>query len=300
MVPSRATLEAVPTAEKIVDPMPELPEVETVRRGLEPALLDRVLSHVLVRRRDLRQPLPDDFEARLTGRRVSAVGRRAKYLLISLDSGDCLIGHLGMSGRFRVFGPGAPAPERHDHVLFETDRGNSVRFNDPRRFGLMTLARTEGLDGHPLLAALGPEPLGNDFSGPVLAARLEGRSGPIKTALLDQSVVAGLGNIYACEALFRAGLSPLRGAATVTGRRAERLVGAIREILNEAIAAGGSSLRDHRRPSGELGYFQHRFAVYGRTGEACPACDCDLAESGGVRRIVQGGRSTFYCARRQR
>lgn len=300
MVPSRATLEAVPVAEKIIDPMPELPEVETVRRGLEPALLDRVLVRVLVRRRDLRRPLPDDFEARLTGRRVTAVGRRAKYLLISLDSGDCLIGHLGMSGRFRIFGPEAPEPERHDHILFETDRGDSVRFNDPRRFGLMAVARTDGLDDHPLLALLGPEPLGNDFSGPVLVTRLAGRRGPIKTALLDQSVVAGLGNIYVCEALFRAGLSPLRGTASVTGRRAERLVRAIRQTLNEAIAAGGSSLRDHRRPSGELGYFQHGFAVYGRTGQACPVCDGDSAVSGGIRRIVQGGRSTFYCARCQR
>jgi formamidopyrimidine-DNA glycosylase len=281
--------------------MPELPEVETVRRGLEPALVDRPLARVVVRRRDLRRPLPDDFEARLTGRRVAALRRRAKYLLMDLDSGDSLIAHLGMSGRFRIFEAGtAPEPEPHDHVLFETDRGVSVRFNDPRRFGLMDLARSEDLEAHPLLAGLGPEPLGNAFSGPVLAARLAGRRGPIKTALLDQAVVAGLGNIYVCEALFRAGLSPLRGTATITGRRAERLAGAIREVLNEAIAAGGSSLRDHRQPSGELGYFQHRFAVYGRAGAACPGCDCDPSASGGIRRLVQGGRSTFYCARRQR
>lgn len=281
--------------------MPELPEVETVRRGLEPVLLDRRLSGVVVRRRDLRRPLPADFEARLVGRRVTVVGRRAKYLLFALDSGDSLIAHLGMSGCFRVYAPGtAPEPGRHDHVLFETERGDSVRFNDPRRFGLMAVTATEGLDGHPLLAGLGPEPLGNDFSGPVLAARLAGRVGPIKTALLDQTVVAGLGNIYVSEALFRAGLSPLRGAGTVAGRRAERLVQAIRRTLLEAVAAGGSSLRDHRRPSGELGYFQHSFAVYDRAGEACPGCDCDVARSGGIRRIVQGGRSTFYCARRQR
>lgn len=301
MGPGRATLEAVPATEKIALPMPELPEVETVRRGLEPVLLDRVLARVVVRRRDLRRPLAADFETRLAGRRVTAVGRRAKYLLLALDSGDSLIAHLGMSGSFRIYGPGkAPAPERHDHVLFETDRGDSVRFNDPRRFGLMAVAPTDRLDGHPLLAGLGPEPLGNAFSGPVLAAGLAGRFGPIKTALLDQTVVAGLGNIYVCEALFRAGLSPRRGAATVTGRRAERLARSIREILLEAVAAGGSSLRDHRRPSGEFGYFQHSFAVYGRAGEACPGCDCDLAKSGGIRRVVQGGRSTFYCARRQR
>lgn len=280
--------------------MPELPEVETVRRGLEPALLGRLLVRVLARRRDLRRPLPDDFEARLTGRRVIALGRRAKYLLFSLDSGDCLIGHLGMSGRFRVFEPGAPAPEGHDHVVFETDEGCSVRFNDPRRFGLMALVRADGLAAHPLLAGLGPEPLDGNFDGPALAARLARRTGPIKTALLDQSVVAGLGNIYASEALFHAGLSPLRAAASVAGRRAGRLARAIRRTLEEAIAAGGSSLRDHRRPSGELGYFQHCFAVYGRAGEACPGCDCDPAASGGIRRVVQAGRSTFYCARRQR
>jgi len=280
--------------------MPELPEVETVRRGLEPALLGRLLVRVVARRRDLRRPLPDDFEARLAGRRVTALGRRAKYLLFRLDSGDCLISHLGMSGRFRVFGPGAPAPDGHDHVVLETDGGHSVRFNDPRRFGLMALARADGLAAHPLLAGLGPEPLDDGFDGPALAARLAHRAGPIKTALLDQSVVAGLGNIYASEALFRARLSPLRRAAGVTGRRAERLVLAIRQTLEAAIAAGGSSLRDHRQPSGELGYFQHRFAVYDRTGEACPDCDCDPAVSGGIRRIVQAGRSTFYCARRQR
>lgn len=280
--------------------MPELPEVETVRRGLEPALLGRVLVRVLARRRDLRQPLPDDFEARLTGRRVTGLGRRAKYLLVSFDSGDCLIGHLGMSGRICVFDAPAPAPALHDHVVLETDGGRSVRFNDPRRFGLMALTRADGLEAHPLLAGLGPEPLDAAFNGAALAARLAGRSGPIKTALLDQSVVAGLGNIYASEALFRAGLSPLRRAASVKGRRAERLARAIRQTLEEAIAAGGSSLRDHRRPSGELGYFQHRFAVYDRAGLPCPGCDCDAAATGGIRRVVQAGRSTFYCAKRQR
>jgi len=280
--------------------MPELPEVETVRRGLEPALVGRVLARVSAQRRDLRRPLPDDFEARLAARRVTALGRRAKYLLVFLDSGDCLIAHLGMSGRICVFGPEAPPPGRHDHVVLETDGGHSVRFNDPRRFGLMALARADGLAAHPLLAGLGPEPLAGGLDGVALTARLAGRTGPIKTALLDQSVVAGLGNIYASEALFRARLSPLRGAASVVGRRAERLALAIRQTLEEAIAAGGSSLRDHRQPSGELGYFQHSFAVYDRAGEACPGCDCDVAASGGIRRITQAGRSTFYCAKRQR
>jgi formamidopyrimidine-DNA glycosylase len=190
-------------------------------------------------------------------------------------------------------------PERHDHVVLETDGGHSVRFNDPRRFGLMALTRTDALAAHPLLAGLGPEPLEDGFDGAALAARLAGRRGPIKMALLDQSVVAGLGNIYASEALFRAGLSPLRGADGVIGRRADRLAQAIRLTLEEAIAAGGSSLRDHRQPSGELGYFQHSFAVYDREGQACPGCDCG-GKSGGIRRITQAGRSTFYCTKRQR
>jgi formamidopyrimidine-DNA glycosylase len=284
--------------------MPELPEVETVRLGLSGVMEGRRLLRVEARRPDLRFPLPRDFEKRLSGRRVETLARRGKFLLFHLDGGMTLIAHLGMSGRFRVFGttPDDPAPplERHDHVLFDIEGGVSVRFNDPRRFGFMDLHETEALDEHTMLKTLGPEPLANEFNGPVLAAALKGRQAPIKAALLDQSVLAGMGNIYVSEALFRAGLSPRRKAGTVQGGRAEKLTRAIREVLTEAIAAGGSSLRDHRRPDGELGYFQHSFAVYGREGQPCPGCDCDPARTGGIRRLTQSGRSTFYCSRKQR
>ena len=280
--------------------MPELPEVETVRRALKAVLEGHVLARVVARRHDLRVPVPADFAVRIEGRRVRRVGRRAKYLVIHLDDGTVLMVHLGMSGSFKVFAGAPPPPARHDHVLFETDAGVAIRFSDPRRFGLMVLTDKENLATHPLLAGIGPEPLDGTFDGPLLASRLDGRIGPLKTVLLDQTVVAGLGNIYVCESLFRAGLSPRRRAGTVKGHRAVRLAEALAEVLAEAIAAGGSSLRDHRQPSGEVGYFQHSFAVYGRQGEPCPGCDCDVAHGGGIRRIVQSGRSTFFCAKRQR
>jgi len=284
--------------------MPELPEVETIRLGLVPVLEGRRFARVTVRRADLRRPLPAGFARRLEGRRVRAVERRAKYLLLRLDDGMVVILHLGMSGRIRIHAGPPPPPEPHDHVVFETDAGASVVFHDARRFGLMALSSDNALAVHPLLAGLGPEPLDPAFDGPRLAARLAGRRGPLKTALMDQRVVAGLGNIYVCESLFRARLSPRRKAGTVTGVRAERLVAAIRAVIAEAVAAGGSSLRDHRRPDGELGYFQHHFAVYGRAGEPCPGCTCGAAtgdaRAAGIRRIVQAGRSTFYCATRQR
>ena len=276
--------------------MPELPEVETVRRALAPVLEGHSLARVVARRGDLRRPLPTRFATRLEGRRIGEVGRRGKYLVIHLDGGSVLVVHLGMSGSFRLFQGPPPPPERHDHIIFETDAGVTVRFCDPRRFGLMDIIDAAGLEGHPLFTRMGPEPLAEGFDGVVLADRLEGRSGSIKAALLDQTVVAGIGNIYASESLFRAGISPRRRAGNVKGRRALRLAGAIAEVLIEAIAAGGSSLRDHRQPSGEVGYFQHSFAVYGREGEPCPGCDCD----GTVRRLVQSGRATFYCAKRQR
>ncbi len=280
--------------------MPELPEVETIVRGLRPHLEGRRLVRVDQRRADLRFPFPANFASRLQGRRVARVGRRAKYILIFLDDGQVLLCHLGMSGRFVVTsGAGAP-PDKHDHVILETDEGRELRFNDVRRFGIMDLVPEAELAAHPLLAGLGPEPLGNDFNGPELARRLAGKRSPIKAALLDQRVVAGLGNIYVCESLFFAGLSPRRWAYTVQGRRAERLAHAIRDVLARAIQAGGSSLRDYVQPSGELGYFQHAWAVYGREGERCPGCRCDPAATGGVRRIVQSNRSTFYCSLRQR
>src|SRR5690606_1323628 len=243
---------------------------------------------------------PERFAERLTGQRIDRIARRAKFILVQLDGGETLICHLGMSGRMLVVDdPGLPAL-KHDHVVLQTDEGRPVRCNDARRFGFMDLWPTEGLAQHPMLAPLGPEPLSNSFNGPVLAAALAGRMSPIKAALLDQRVVAGLGNIYVSEALFQAGLSPKRLAATVRGVRAERLATAVRDVLTRAIAAGGSSLRDYVQASGELGYFQHGWAVYGREGAACPGCHCDLGRTGGIRRLVQSGRSTFYCPRRQR
>lgn len=276
--------------------MPELPEVETVRLGLAPVLEGHVLTRAEPRRANLRWPFPPDFRQALTGQRVAKLARRAKYLLVHMENGRVLIVHLGMSGSFRVHEADAPKPGKHDHVVFETDGGATLYFNDPRRFGAMDLADADTLDSHPLIKVLGPEPLGDAFDADVLAAALRGRKTSIKAALMDQGTVAGLGNIYVCEALYRAGLSPNRKAYTVQGARAQRLTTAIKDILAEAIQSGGSSLRDHMQVDGELGYFQHQFAVYGREGEPCPDCDCDK----GVQRIVQAGRSTFYCATRQR
>ena len=278
--------------------MPELPEVETVCRGLAPFMEGRTLTRVDQRRKNLRFPFPKHFPKRLQNRRVERIRRRAKYILVSLDDGAVLIIHLGMSGRMTITPPGqaAPEPGKHDHVVFGTDAGAVIMFNDVRRFGLMDLAREDTLDEHPLLCDIGPEPLGNAFSGAYLSERLKGRKTPIKSALLDQKIVAGLGNIYVCEALYRAGISPKRLASTVAGVRAERLVPIVRDILDEAIAKGGSTLKDYVQTDGELGYFQHEFAVYGREGEPCPGCDCKKS----VQRIVQSGRSTFFCAKRQR
>lgn len=283
--------------------MPELPEVETTRRGLAMALLGRRLARVEVRQPRLRFPVPIGFVQHLTGRRVDAIDRRAKYMLVRLDNADTMIVHLGMSGRLRVYAPGSapPPPERHDHVILATDDGAEVRFNDARRFGFVDLVAGADLAAHPMLASLGPEPLDPAFTPAVLSAALAGKRTPVKAALLDQKTVAGLGNIYVSEALFRAGISPRRSAHTVAGRRAERLVPAIRQVLEDAIAAGGSSLRDFRHADGELGYFQTRFSVYDREGGRCgdPLSDCDGVACQ-VRRLVQAGRSTFYCPRRQR
>ena len=337
--------------------MPELPEVETVRRGLEPVLAGRVLARVEQRRPDLRWPLPERFAERLTGRRVEGVGRRSKWLLIGLApdercGGETWMVHLGMSGRVLVAGGeartlpdegggtglqrGAPpqaAPSshlaplrsggggaggevgaeqagvvlgdhvhaagkdaRHDHVVVTTDRGATVTYNDARRFGAMDLWPTDELGAHPHLAALGPEPLGNAFHGAALAAAFAGRQSPVKAVLMDQRTVAGLGNIYVCEALHRAGIHPGRIAAGISRGRVERLAAEVRATLTEAIAAGGSSLRDYRHTDGELGYFQHAFRVYDREGAPCPRPGC----RGTVRRIVQSGRSSFYCPRCQR
>lgn len=276
--------------------MPELPEVETVCRGLSHALEGRRLSAVRLMRPDLRQPFPPLFAERLTGRQVTRVTRRAKYILVHLDGDLVLLAHLGMSGSMRITGGQDGPVGKHDHVLFDTDDGQRISYCDPRRFGLMDLAQPAELARHPLLRHLGPEPLDPDFTPKTLSTALRDRSGPIKTALLDQTLIAGIGNIYASEALFHARISPLRPAGSVAGRRAERLVPAIKTVLEAAIRAGGSSLRDHRQTSGELGYFQHSFAVYDRAGLPCPDCDCAT----GISRLTQGGRSTFYCAKRQR
>lgn len=292
--------------------MPELPEVETVRRGLEPVLAGRRLVRVEQRRPDLRFPLPERFPKRLEGRRIVALGRRAKYLLARLDSGEVLVMHLGMSGRFTIAAdadrrPGAfvhdtGADPVHDHVVLHVEGGATVTYNDPRRFGFMDLIAEPQLDEHKLFAGLGPEPLGNEFSAAYLAGRAAGKKTDLKAFLLDQRIVAGLGNIYVCEALFRSQLSPARGASCLVDRRGrptdrcERLVADIRTVLEDAIRAGGSTLRDYRHADGALGYFQHSFQIYGRWGEHCVRKGC----VGVVKRRVQAGRSSFYCGTCQR
>jgi formamidopyrimidine-DNA glycosylase len=276
--------------------MPELPEVETVRQGLLPVMEGAVIARAEVNRPDLRFPLPERMAERLTGARVLGLRRRSKYILADLSSGESLLIHLGMSGRMLISGAmvGAfhhdhPAPQKHDHVVLHMDNGARITFNDARRFGAMDLMPTERAETHPLLAGLGPEPLGNRFDGAYLAGRLAGRAMPVKSALLDQRIVAGLGNIYVCEVLFRAHLHPATPAGRVT--EAAGLVPLIREVLAEAIEAGGSSLKDYRQADGELGYFQHSFRVYGREGQPCATPGC----SGSVARLVQSGRSSFFC-----
>jgi formamidopyrimidine-DNA glycosylase len=288
--------------------MPELPEVETVRRGLEPVVQGRRIVRVEQLRPNLRFPFPENFAGRIEGHAVAAIARRAKYMLWQLTSGETLVVHLGMTGRFtvaqgaRTSKPGAFAHTagkhaKHDHAVFHIDDGSTITYNDARRFGFMLLMGPDELDVHPLFEDLGVEPLGNRFNAAYLAQRAAGKAVDLKAFLMDQRVIAGLGNIYVCEALHRAGLSPNRGAKTLAdpkGRptqHAERLVPAVRSVLTEALAAGGSTLRDYRHADGELGYFQHTFAVYGRTAEPCRRQGC----RGVIRRSVQGGRSTFFC-----
>lgn len=278
--------------------MPELPEVETVRRGLEPVMAGRMIELAEVNRPDLRWPFPAGMADRLTGARVKQLRRRSKYILVDLSTEETLLVHLGMSGRMLISGQMLgqfhhehPAPQKHDHVIFHMEGGARITFNDARRFGAMDLLSTATAEAHPFLAQLGPEPLGNTFDEAYLVARLKGRNTPVKSALLDQHVVAGLGNIYVCETLFRAGISPKRKAGQLSQTKAATLVPIIRQVLSEAIDAGGSSLRDYRQADGELGYFQHTFQVYDREGEACRSPGC----AGIIARIVQSGRSSFYC-----
>ena len=283
--------------------MPELPEVETVRRGLAPAMEGQIITNAAVNRPNLRWPFPKNMAARLTGKTVTALRRRSKYILADLSSGETLIIHLGMSGRMQVSGDPLgqfhhthPAPEKHDHVVFDMANGARITFNDARRFGAMDLGDTATLNDHWLIRDIGPEPLGNDFHEDHLIAKFAGRNTPVKTALLDQKLVAGLGNIYVCEVLHRAGIDPRRKAANIAKPRTASLVPLIRTVLTEAIAAGGSSLQDHRQTNGELGYFQHAFNAYGREGEACTTSGC----LGTIIRITQSGRSTFLCPKCQR
>jgi formamidopyrimidine-DNA glycosylase len=302
--------------------MPELPEVETVRMGLLPVMEGHRFTHVETRRGDLRVPFPNDFAGRLTGRRVTRLWRRAKYILGDLDDGETLVIHLGMSGRMSVHVAGAArklgtyvhdlgeatvGTDKHDHVVMDTDAPARIVFNDHRRFGLMLLVQTDAVDEHKLFKGLGVEPLSEDFNALYLRAALKGKKTPIKSALLDQRVIAGLGNIYVCEALFRAGISPKRLAGKVSAEQSTKLATAIKAVLRQAIKAGGSSLRDHKRTDGELGMFQHNFAVYGREGEPCPGTASSSEAigpkkncNGTIKRIVQAGRSTFYCPKCQR
>ena len=293
--------------------MPELPEVETVRRGLQPAMEGATVTAVEMHRPDLRFPLPPELASTLTGKRITALGRRAKYLTVELEDGTVLVCHLGMSGSFRVDDAGSPQTPGnffhdrsksgvHDHVIIQvrSPEGGAHRivYNDPRRFGFMFLTTRAAMHEHPHLKQLGIEPTGNALDGQALANVLKGRNAPLKAALLDQRAIAGLGNIYVCEALWRAGLSPKRAARTIVRAdgtataRCEQLAEAVRAVIADAIAAGGSSLRDYRQADGSLGYFQHTFAVYDREGQPCPRSGC----GGTVRRAVQSGRSTFHCA----
>ncbi len=283
--------------------MPELPEVETVRSGLTPSMEGQVIIRAEVNRSDLRWPFPKNMAARLKGATVTALRRRSKYILADLSTGETLIIHLGMSGRMTVSGDPLgqfhhdhPAAVKHDHVVFHMANGARVTFNDARRFGAMDLAKTAALEDHWLIKPIGPEPLGNDFNDTYLTEALKTRNTPIKTALLDQHVVAGLGNIYVCEVLYRARINPKRKARDLPATRVASLVPIIREVLREAIAAGGSSLKDYRQADGELGYFQHGFQAYDRETMPCQTPDC----SGTITRITQSGRSTFYCPKCQR
>ncbi|KAG1713727.1 Formamidopyrimidine-DNA glycosylase [Nymphon striatum] len=283
--------------------MPELPEVETVRAGLVPAMEGQVIRRADVNRPDLRWPFPDNMAQRLNGATVTALRRRSKYILADLSTAETLIIHLGMSGRMTVSGDPLgqfhhehPAPAKHDHVVFHMANGARVTFNDARRFGAMDLAITADLEDHWLIKPIGPEPLGNGFSVAYLIQALEGKNAPIKTALLDQRIVAGLGNIYVCEVLHRAGINPKRKAGQLSKSRVAAMVPIIRDVLSEAIEAGGSSLKDYRQADGELGYFQHGFRAYDREAEPCSTPLC----GGTIARIVQSGRSTFYCPKCQR
>ena len=289
--------------------MPELPEVETVLRGLEPVMVDQKIRNAEIRRPDLRWPFPENMSERLTGVTILRLHRRSKYILCDLDSGETLLIHLGMSGRMTISHAGNESedllgnfqykpstPAKHDHVILDMQAGARISFNDARRFGAMDLIETQNLFDHKLIKSLGPEPLGNEFNSLYLHLKLKSKTAPIKSALLDQRIVSGLGNIYVCESLWRAGINPKRLSRKVSRKKIDVLVPIIRDVLQEAISAGGSSLKDHRQTNGDLGYFQHSFAVYGREGKECHSQDCSEL----IKRIVQSGRSSFYCGKCQK
>ena len=289
--------------------MPELPEVETVMRGLEPVMVGQKIRYADIRRTGLRWPFPQNMSQRLTGVTILRLHRRSKYILCDLNSGETLLIHLGMSGRMTISHAGKKSedllgnfqykpsmPAKHDHVILDMIDGARISFNDARRFGAMDLIETRNLYDHKLIKSLGPEPLGNEFNSPYLHLKLKSKTAPIKSALLDQRIVSGLGNIYVCESLWRAGINPKRLSRKVSRKKIDVLVPIIRDVLQEAISAGGSSLKDHRQTNGDLGYFQHSFAVYGREGKECHSQDCSEL----IKRIVQSGRSSFYCAKCQK
>ena len=280
--------------------MPELPEVETVRRGLEPSMVGRRITHIEIRRRDLRSLVPENFADGIVGHKVNRFERRGKYILAFMDNDEGFCLHLGMSGRVKIEPLSeASIPATHDHVIFTMGNRVQIVFNDPRRFG--SLARIgKNWRQEKSFSSMGPEPLSEEFTGASMRKKFANKNAPVKTVLLDQSVVAGIGNIYACEALFHAGIDPAKKAGEISAPKIEKLVQAIRSVLLRAIEAGGSTLRDHRRTDGSEGYFQHDFSVYDREGKPCPDCRCDIATTGGIHRIAQAGRSTFYCPGKQK
>lgn len=279
--------------------MPELPEVETVCRELERTALGREIGKAAVHSLKIRIAVPENLPRNLKGRKIIGVTRRAKYILMHLDNAHILVIHLGMSGRLRIEEKPPKKPIKHDHLTLSLSGGLQISFNDPRRFGLIAYLHEKEIAAHPLFSHLGPEPLKAPFSGKFLASALSKRKTPVKIAIMDQELVVGVGNIYASEALFEAGIMPDRPAHEIGPDKASRLVKAIRLVLKKAIKAGGSTLKDYRRTNGELGYFQHQFSVYDRKGKACGKCDCDVARTGGVQKMTQAGRSTFYCPRKQ-
>jgi formamidopyrimidine-DNA glycosylase len=284
----------------LVIKMPELPEVETVKRGLEEALLGETFTSVKLNRSGLRVPFPKNFQTLVSNRKIEKISRRAKYILIHLSDQSLLVIHLGMSGHVLLISDKVEyKPSKHDHLVFEFGNNKIMVFNDPRRFGMVFLLKENELLLHPFFRNLGPEPLQEGFSGNVLYEKCKNKKQNLKAALLDQRVVAGLGNIYVSEILFLANISPLRSAGSLSLSEWDLVVRSIRSVLKKAIASGGSSLKDYRKADGELGYFQHSFSVYGREGERCPGCDCDFEKMGGIKRITQAGRSTFFCKEKQ-